>query len=140
MRQLMTTTNCMIIYKMLLTLIWLVVQTIEFALWAILTLTYLTSPNRFRQLCGLTQIVKMFARDSGILDWCLRLAQVTIIVLLLRRNYLMQNHHPKRPSLNVTPAIVEFENLGSGLPRFHGMKCFQRDDVKINSTAFTVSF
>ena len=29
------------------------------------------SPNRFRQLCGLTQIVKMFTRDSGILDWCL---------------------------------------------------------------------
>ena len=29
------------------------------------------SPNRFRELCGLIQIVKMFTRDSGILDWCL---------------------------------------------------------------------
>ena len=29
------------------------------------------SPNRFRQLCGLTQIARMFTRDAGILDWCL---------------------------------------------------------------------
>ena len=29
------------------------------------------SSSRFRQLCGLAQIVKVFTRDSGILDWCL---------------------------------------------------------------------
>ena len=29
------------------------------------------SPNRCRQLCELTQIVKKFAKDSGIFDWCL---------------------------------------------------------------------
>ena len=33
---------------------------------------------------------------------------------------------------------MEFENLGSGIPRFHGMKCSQRNHVRIKSTAFTL--
>ena len=55
-------------------------------------------------------------------------------------NDLIQKQQPKRQSLDVTSAIVEFENLVSGLLRFHGKKCFQRDRTKINSTVFTVFF
>ena len=29
------------------------------------------SPAPFKRMCGLTQIVKVFTRDTGILDWCL---------------------------------------------------------------------
>ena len=33
----------------------------------------------------------------------------------------------------MTLAIVEFENLVSGLPRFHGKQCSLRDHARINS-------
>ena len=29
------------------------------------------SPAPFKHMCGLTQIIKVFTRDTGILDWCL---------------------------------------------------------------------